>query len=155
VPIPAGFNPASYNSTTGTDFTLGAYYEPGDGNVYRYFKLVDAVNGTIGMVAEWASATAYNVTVDRAGGASIGRIPAGVFVAAVTAGNYCLLLVRGRHAAVKDAANALTVGVKCVPHATTDGDAAPIAGAYATTLNPFGVCLANASGGTFPCEVRI
>ncbi len=123
---PLGFDPSVINQSS-----VGSYY-PGEqrdyaGKTYEFVKLTDAVNATSGMVAEAASATDGTiVTVDRAGGSSLGRIPRGVFVSSVTAGNYCFILKRGLHAAVKDAAAGLTpVGLKVTSHATTDGDAAP------------------------------
>lgn len=110
--------------------SVGFFY-PGEereyaGKRYRFYKLTDAVPGTNGMVCEAASATDGTiVTVDRAGGSSLGRIPRGVLVNGVTAGNYFFALVDGLHAAVKDAAGALSsVGLKVTTHATTDGDAA-------------------------------
>ena len=148
---PIGFDPTTVNQDSTGQWVKGQFYDY-NGSIYRFVKTADAVNATNGMVAEWASTTDYVVTVDRAGGSSLGRLPAGVFVASVTAGNYGFLLVFGRHSAVRDAANALTAGIKVVSHATTDGDAAPAA---AYTGNTIGTCLANASGGTGPVEVAI
>lgn len=122
---PIGFDPSVINSAT-----VGNYY-PGErreyaGKVYQFLKLTDAVNGTSGMVAEAGSATdATIVTVDRAGGSSLGRIPRCVLVSSVTAGRYFFGLIDGLHASVKDAAAGLNaVGLKVTTHATTDGDAA-------------------------------
>ncbi len=143
-------------------YTLGDVYMGGDGRLYRYFKLADLVNGTNGMVAEWATplgtptaspSGTYNVTVDRAGGSSVGRVPACVLVCAVTHGNYFFGLVKGYHAAIKDAAGGVNaVNKKCMPHATTDGDAAP---ATAYTDSQFAVCLVVSAGGVFGGEVNI
>lgn len=157
MPVLASFDPANYNSTTGTGYTLGQDYSNGDGNIYRFFLTTDAVNITVGMVVEWASTTAFTVTVDRAGGSSLGRIPAGVAMGGVTAGRYGFFLVRGRHTAIREnaggGAGAITAaGQKAIPHATTDGDA-KIATAY--TDNWFAVSLAATSGNVFPAEVRI
>lgn len=149
---PVGFDPANYNSSSNAEgFVLGQVYDY-NGRLFRFYKTVDAVNVLNGMVVEWASTTTYNVTVDRAGGSSLGRNPVGVAVGSVTAGNYGFFLVLGIHSAVRDAANALTAGVKVIPHATTDGDAAP---ATAYTDRVIGVCLANASGGVAPVHVQL
>lgn len=123
---PIGFDPSIINATTVGNYTPGERREY-SGKTYMFLKLTDAVNGTSGMVAEAASATDGTiVTVDRAGGSSLGRIPRCVLVGNVTAGRYFFGLVDGLHAGVKDAAGGLTpVGKKVTTHATTDGDAAP------------------------------
>ena len=120
-----GFDPSVINQSTVGNYTLGQELEF-SGKTYLFVKLTDAVNATAGMVAEAGSATdGAIVTVDRAGGSSLGRIPMGVFVSPVTAGNYGCILIRGLYASVKDAAGALNaVALKVTTHATTDGDAA-------------------------------
>lgn len=145
---PIGFDPSTINSTT-----TGSFY-PGEirdyaGKSYEFVKLTDAVNATNGMVAEAGSATDGTiVTVDRAGGSSLGRIPRGVFVSSVTAGRYGFILKRGLHAAVKDAAGGLTVvGRKVTTHATTDGDADVAAATLTRDINIFGeIRVASAAG---------
>lgn len=123
---PISFDPATINQSTTGDFSLGQKLEY-LGKWYEFVKLTDAVNGANGMVTEAATPVTdgFLVTVVRAGGSSLGRIPRGVLVGTVTAGNYCFQLIDGYHSAVKDAAGALsTVGFKVTTHATTDGDAA-------------------------------
>lgn len=122
---PIGFDPSTVNATSVGNYYLGERREYA-GKVYQFLKLTDAVNGTNGMVAEAGSATdATIVTVDRAGGSSLGRIPRCVLVGNVTAGRYFFGLIDGLHTGVKDAAAALSsVGLKVTTHATTDGDAA-------------------------------
>ena len=149
---PIGFDPSTYSSTTEAPFVLGQEFDPGDGKVYRYAKFVDAIAYANGQVVELASTTAFHVTNDRAGGSSLGRLPVGVCLRVMAQNEYGWVLVRGRHTAIKDAANAAVLGVKQMSHATADGDAAP---ATAYTSNWFCVALANASGGTFPGEIRI
>lgn len=121
---PISFDPATINQSTTGNFSLGQKLEY-LGKWYEFVKLTDAVNGANGMVTEAASGTdGFLVTVDRAGGSSLGRIPRGVLVGTVTAGNYCFQLIDGLHSAVKDAAaNLATVGLKVTTHAVTDGDA--------------------------------
>ena len=119
---PIGFDPTYAAATIGS-LTLGAIYSDGP-KIYRCVKTID-LNATNGMVGEMAFASSWVLTVDRAGGSSLGRIPGGVFVGSVTAGYYCLVLIDGLHAAVKDAAGALNaVGARVRTHATVDGDAA-------------------------------
>lgn len=147
MPTPVGFDPSSYNSATSGGFNPGSIYEY-NGSLYKFIKTVDAVDVTNGMVLEIASTsgTQYG-TVDRALGSSVGRIPMGVAVGTITAGNYGFILIKGVHTAIKDAANAVNaVGAKATTHATVDGDAAK---ASAYTDNIFAVALTAASAGTF------
>lgn len=158
-----GFTPSTYKSTT-AEFTLGGIYEdPTTGYKYRYCKSTDSIAFVDGMIAEMAIGTtttvaqSWIVTVDRAGGSSANRLPVGVVVcplstAEAAAGNYIFLLVEGGHSAIRDAANALTKGIRITTHATTDGDAAA-QGAY--TDKTVGWALAAASGGTCPARIKV
>lgn len=160
-----GFTPSTYKSQT-AEFTLGGLYtDASTGYVYRYVKAADSVAWVSGMVAEAAvtstttATAAFTATVDRAGGSSGDRIPIGVVVSALTAGEagnatpyYVFVLVDGYHSAIRDTANSATKGSKFTTHATVDGDAA-LVGAY--TNNVVGVALAAASGGTFPAKIQV
>lgn len=92
-----------------------------DGDVYKLVKLVDAVNASAGSVATWASKTASTVTVDRVGGSSTGEF-AGVFVAAVTNGQYGWIQIEGAAPAVVASAD-VTAGDALRVAPTTDGSA--------------------------------
>lgn len=153
MPTPVGFDPSSYNSATSGGFNPGSIYEY-NGSLYKFIKTVDAVNVTNGMVLELASTsgTQYG-TVDRSGGSSVGRIPIGVAVGSITAGNYGFILIKGVHTAIKDALNTMTaVGDKATTHGSTDGDAAK---ASAYTNNIFAVGLTIGASGTFQGLVNI
>lgn len=148
-----GWDPSVINQSTTGDFTLGEIREY-NGRLFEFVKLTDAVNATSGMIAEAGSAsTESTVTVDRSGGSSLGRIGRGVFVGNVTAGNYGFILIRGLHAAVKDAAGALSsVGLKVTTHATTDGDAAA---ATAYTDKIIGIVYTVSAAGVAGVRVQI
>ena len=151
---PIGWDPSVYNDTTTGNFLLGQELEY-QGKTYRWLKLVthvgaaDNVAGVSGMVCEAASATDPNiVTLDRAGGSSLGRIPVAALIGTVSVDRYFFGLVRGIHAGIKDAAGACTtVGRKVVPHATTDGDVTDAAATITRDINCIGtVRVATAAG---------
>lgn len=153
MPVPIGFDPSVINQAAVSPYTLGQEVEY-NGKLYRCLKLADAVAGVSGMVAEAASGTDGNiVTVDRAGGSSLGRVPVAVLVGPVTAGYYFFGLIRGMHAGVKDAAGGLnTVSLKVTSHATTDGDAAP---ATVYTDNIIGVVRVVSAAGVAGVHVQV
>ena len=75
-------------------------YDPGslyyhNGAFFRYVKFIDAVAYAVGDVCEWAAANFSAVSNDRAGGSSLGRMPAGVCLAAMTQNNYGFVQVAG------------------------------------------------------------
>lgn len=86
---------------------------------YRYYKVKDLA-GAATKVAEY-STTTDAVTIDRAGGTSIGRAVAGVFYSTVTAGNYGWLQVEGTCSLLVPANVAVSAGQYLIPHATSDG----------------------------------
>lgn len=151
MPTPLNLDPGTWNSTVAAPYTLGETYSVG-GKLYKYVLLSGAggaVNATNGMVAEQYIATGHTVTLDRSDSTSsgLGRAPVGVFVGAVTAGNYGFIQIEGIHSAVKDAANALALLGKVASHATVDGDAKAVAAYTDITI---GWALAAAGGGTVP-----
>lgn len=86
---------------------------------YRYYQVKDLALSA-NRVVEY-STTTDAVTMDRAGGTSIGRTVAGVAVATVSAGNYGWVQVSGSVSALTPAAIAIAAGDLVVPHATSDG----------------------------------
>lgn len=107
------------NDATATD-TPGAYRMAADGKIYRYVQVVDTAvaNGHVVEVAD--AAVDYEVSKDRSGGSSIGRIPAGVAIGTISKDYYGWVLVKGVHTSVlSDGSVAAGEGV--VPHASTDG----------------------------------
>lgn len=66
-----------------------------NGRLFRYAKFVDSVDYSDGHVVEWAAANFSAVTNDKSGGSSLGRLPAGVALNAVTSGNFGFFQVGG------------------------------------------------------------
>ncbi len=103
-----------------------AMMEPGsivdggsNGKSYKYVLIEDAAVAN-GDVVEFSDTSGYEVTKDRASGASIGRLVAGVAVATVSDGYYGFIQVSGRHSSVK-ADGSVAAGAVLIPHATYDG----------------------------------
>jgi hypothetical protein len=91
------------------------------GKAYKYVLVEDA-NIAIGDVVEFSDTSGYEVTKDRSGGASIGRVVAGVAIGTITDAQYGWIQVYGRHTAVKTDGG-VAVGDALVPHASYDGKA--------------------------------
>lgn len=71
----------------------GTYYWAG--RYFRYFKFVDAVTYAAGHSVAHASANGTAVSNDRSGGSSIGDVPAGVCLRAMTQNHYGFVQVSG------------------------------------------------------------
>jgi hypothetical protein len=91
------------------------------GNVYKYILVEDAALA-VGDVVEYSDTSGYEVTKDRAGGASLGRIPAGVALGTITDAYYGWIQVAGLNTYCKSDGS-VAVGDALVPHATADGQA--------------------------------
>ncbi len=111
-----------------TESSVTARYEPGvifhdgaSGKSYRYVRAEDA-NITVGQVLEYSDTSGYEVTNDRAGGSSIGRVVAGVAIGSIADASYGWIQVSGRNATV-NTDGGVTAGQGLVPHATADGRA--------------------------------
>lgn len=91
------------------------------GKAYKYVLIEDAAVAN-GDVVEFSDTSGYEVTKDRAGGSSIGRVVAGVAVATVSDGNYGFIQVSGKHSSVKTDGG-VAAGDVLIPHATYDGKA--------------------------------
>jgi len=119
------FKQVGYPITSNHDDAMlepGTIWEDGStGKVYKYVLIEDA-DVANGDVVEFSDTSGYEVTKDRAGGASIGRVVAGVAVATVTDGNYGFIQVFGKHNSVKTDGG-VAAGDVLVPHATYDGKA--------------------------------
>jgi hypothetical protein len=103
--------------------------------VYKYILVEDA-NLAVGDVVEYSDTTGYEVTKDRAGGSSLGRIVAGVALGTITDGQYGWIQVAGLNNYVKSDGS-VAVGEPMVPHATSDGVADSVA-AGSTVVNTEG-----------------
>lgn len=89
------------------------------GNVYKYILVEDATLAK-GHVVEYSDTSGYEVTKDRAGGSSLGRIVAGVALGAITDAYYGWIQVAGLNTYTKTDGS-VAVGDALVPHASTDG----------------------------------
>lgn len=87
--------------------------------VYKYVQVEDA-NLAIGDVVEYSDTTGNEVTKDRAGGASIGRVVAGVALGTITDGYYGWIQVGGLNTYCKTDGS-VAAGDALVPHASSDG----------------------------------
>lgn len=131
--------PSSSTNVTTAPMTPGVEWQDESGNVYMV-ALVEDANLAANDVVEYSDTTGYEVTKDRSGGSSLGRIAAGVAVATVTDGNYGVIQ-RGGVATLKvPAATAVAAGNALVPHATTDGAVA--VATTSTVTQVFAVALA-------------
>ena len=89
------------------------------GKAYRYVLAEDGALAN-GDVVEFSDTSGYEVTKDRAGGASIGRVVAGVAIGTITDAYYGWVQVHGRHTAIKTDGG-VSAGDVLVPHTNKDG----------------------------------
>ncbi len=111
------------------------------GKVYKYVLVEDA-NLANGDVVEFSDTSGYEVTNDRAGGSSIGRVVAGVAIGTITDAQYGWIQVHGVHGAIKTDGG-VAKGDVLIPHATGDGRA-DTAVAASTATNTEGQRFADA-----------
>jgi len=141
-------------SLTGNDSTKQVepgtiFFDDSNGKVYRYVLVEDAALA-IGDVVEYADDSGYEVTNDRSGGASIGRVVAGVAVGTITDAYYGWIQVSGIHTAVKTD-GAVAAGDALIPHASVDGQAdtaVQSSTGVVTAAETFGYALATDAGTT-------
>lgn len=111
------------NDTTAKEQVGKTWRDYASGKEYKYVLIEDAAVAN-GDVVEFSDTSGYEVTKDRAGGASIGRVVAGVAIGTIADASYGWIQTRGRHTAVKVAAGvSISAGNALVPHATSDGTA--------------------------------
>lgn len=91
------------------------------GNVYKYIQVEDLALA-VGDVVEYSNTTGWEVTIDRAGGSSLGRIAAGVALGTVTDAYYGWIQVAGLNTYTKTDGS-VAVGDALVPHASANGQA--------------------------------
>jgi len=117
------------------------YIDPVTGKGYRYI-LIEDLAVAVGDVVEFSDTSGNEVTQDRAGGSSIGRVVAGVALGTITDGYYGWIQVSGRNATIKtDGGVGAAEGL--VPHATQNGHA-DSAIATSTGVNTEGQIFAHA-----------
>ena len=110
---------ASHNDATPL-FAPGTVVTTEDGSkAYKYIRVEDA-NLAVGDVVEYSDTSGYEVTKDRSGGASLGRVAAGVALGTITDAYYGWIQVAGLNTYTKSDGS-VAVGDALVPHATSDG----------------------------------
>lgn len=87
--------------------------------VYKYIQVEDAALA-VGDVVEYSDTTGNEVTKDRAGGASIGRVAAGVALGTIADASYGWIQVAGLNTYCKTDGS-VAAGDALVPHASSDG----------------------------------
>lgn len=87
--------------------------------VYKYV-LIEDMAVAVGDVVEYSDTSGYEVTKDRAGGSSLGRVAAGVALGTITDAYYGWIQVAGLNTYTKTDGS-VAVGQGIVPHATSDG----------------------------------
>lgn len=129
------------------------------GKAYKYILVEDA-NIANGDVVEFSDTSGYEVTKDRSGGSSIGRVVAGVAIGTITDAQYGWIQVSGRHTAVKTDGG-VSAGDVLVPHASVDGQADTGTSASTVVITAgqrFALALATDSGttsaGTTVADIR-
>jgi len=116
---------ASHNDETAL-FTPGTVHQDkATSKVYKYVRAEDA-NLAVGDVVEYSDTSGYEVTKDRSGGASLGRIAAGVALGTITDAYYGWIQVQGLNTYTKTDGS-VAVGEALVPHASADGQADTVA----------------------------
>jgi hypothetical protein len=91
-----------------------------EGNKAYKYILVEDMDIAKGDVVEYSDASGYEVTKDRSGGSSIGRVVAGVAIGTITDGQYGWIQIHGVHTTVKTDGG-VAAGDALVPHASYDG----------------------------------
>lgn len=110
---------ASHNDATPL-FAPGTVVEDkATGKAYKYILVEDAALA-VGNVVEYSDTSGYEVTKDRAGGSSLGRVVAGVALGTISDGYYGWIQVKGLNTYTKTDGS-VAVGDPLVPHASTDG----------------------------------
>ena len=146
---------------------LGSQIQTTKGKGYQLVKLDSGATASTGAgvvadgdLAFWKDKDDYLVTNDKNqafGGPSTSttrNAVAGVFVAAVTAGNYCVIQQRGRHDAVKtDGGGDFAVGDFIVPKDDADAIGDRTAVGTAPPVTPVGRVAAAESGGFTACDL--
>ena len=113
-------NSFATDTSTVANVAVGTVVEDvATGKTYKYVQAEDLAL-TVGDVVEYSDTTGYEVTKDRAGGSSIGRIVAGVALGAIADASYGWIQVTGVNAYVKTD-NSVAASNALVPHATTNG----------------------------------
>lgn len=123
----------AFNSSTLPPGTKVGQTFQKNGNVYQVVKMdSSAVTCAAGHAVAWIDWDDFVVTNDISD--TIVNAPAGVALTAVTAGNYCVILVNGTYASVKtDAGDDISANDTLIMDPTTDGSVDSVAAGTAPT----------------------
>lgn len=158
-------NPATVNESTAyAPGQLGGYLPDAD-RLWQYVQVDSGVTAATpagvaaaAQVAFWADPVAYKVTNDSRfanGGVGDARnFVAGVFMGAITGGNYGFVLKQGKSIPVKTATSP-TAGDVLVANTGTNADATSVAAGTSPTSQKIGVAQAAKSGANVATEVTI
>lgn len=113
------FIPTSANDAT-PRMTPGQTWTDDDGKEYKYV-LVEDMNLAVNNTVEYSDTSGYEVTKDRAGGASLGRAFAGVALGTVTDGQYGVVQTKGVCTVTVPASIAISAGDALVNSPSSDG----------------------------------
>lgn len=165
MPTPINTDPATYNSTTAGDFTLGMVVQ-WQGQDYQFVRVGNGAGDTAvsdGHVVIWAATAAggttpgYYVTGALSGTANSSGFAnnpaAGVGVGNISLNNYGFILIRGLHTNVKGQAT-ITVGYPQVISATA-GTGNDQGAGTAETTSVFGRAMTTVSGGRYSVMVGV
>lgn len=132
-------NAFSTDTSTTAKYKVGTVVrDKATNKVYKYIQVEDAALA-IGDVVEYSDITGSEVTKDRSGGSSLGRIVAGVALGTIADGSYGWIQVAGLNTYVKTDGS-VAAGEAIVPHASTDGVADSVV-ASTTAHQVFGYSL--------------
>lgn len=127
---------ASHNDTSPLYTPGTVVVDKATSKVYKYVLAEDA-NLVIGDVVEYSTAlNGYEVTKDRSGGTSAGRVAAGVAIGSITDARYGWIQVAGLNTYTKTDGS-VAAGDPLVPHASSDG-VADTAASGSTVINTEG-----------------
>jgi hypothetical protein len=144
--LPSTFNPATYNSTTGTGYTLGAVYDIGDGNLYKFVHVNTAATTAGAVMCVYSSAKGEVIGANRTtalAGTPAAVMPVGIVPGVIGIGNYGFVQVGGYAVIISGTS---TLGRWQMPVATNDtaGDATA---SLARTDGLIGMCIVATAGG--------
>lgn len=163
MPTPINTDPATYNSTTAGDFTLGMVVQ-WQGKDYQFVRVGNGAGDVAcsdGHIMIWAATAAGGTTPGEyvtgalsgtANSSGLANNPiAGVGVGNISLNNYGFILVRGLHTNVKGTAT-ITVGYPQAMSATA-GTGFDQAAGTAETTSRFGRAATTLSGGRYSVYV--
>lgn len=147
---------------------LGSVVRTTAGKQYQLVQVDSGVTASTGpgvvaatQVAFWKNKATYLVTNDlvqsgaSSGGTGDRDLAAGIFMNAVTSGNFCFIQQRGRCNVLAASGGTWSDGVKAVANSGTAADAISVAAGTADTYRRIGVCRGTRASTTIPCDLDL